>query len=54
MTGFNKLKVMVVAGTRPEWIRLAATIHALKAAVDTVIVHTGQNYDYVSPKSTTS
>lgn len=46
MTGFNKLKVMVVAGTRPEWIRLAATIHALKAAVDTVIVHTGQNYDY--------
>jgi len=46
MSGYNKLKVMVVAGTRPEWIRLAATIHALKASFDTVIVHTGQNYDY--------
>ena len=40
MTGFNKLKVMVVAGTRPEWIRLAATIHALKAAVDTCLLYT--------------
>lgn len=40
------MKVMIVAGTRPEWIRLACCIHALEKAVDTVIVHTGQNYDY--------
>lgn len=40
------MKVMIIAGTRPEWIRLASTIHALKAAVDVVVVHTGQNYDY--------
>lgn len=42
----QKMKVMVIAGTRPEWIRMSAVIHALKEAVDTVIVHTGQNYDY--------
>ena len=40
------MKVMIVAGTRPEWIRLACCIHALDKAVDTVIVHTGQNYDF--------
>lgn len=40
------LKVMVIAGTRPEWIRLSSCIHRLKRTVDTVVVHTGQNYDY--------
>ncbi len=40
------MKVMIVAGTRPEWIRLACCIHALEKSVDTVIVHTGQNYDF--------
>lgn len=42
----RKLKVMTIAGTRPEWIRLSRVIHALEATVDQVIVHTGQNYDY--------
>ena len=46
MTKFKKLKVMVVAGTRPEWIRQACVIHALRDVAETVIVHTGQNYDY--------
>ena len=46
MTMFKKLKVMVVAGTRPEWIRQACVIHALRDVAETVIVHTGQNYDY--------
>lgn len=42
----NALKVMVIAGTRPEWIRLSCCIHRLKETVDTVVVHTGQNYDF--------
>ncbi|MGL5931833.1 MAG: non-hydrolyzing UDP-N-acetylglucosamine 2-epimerase [Cetobacterium sp.] len=44
----KKLKVMTVVGTRPEIIRLAAVIEKLEKseAVDHVIVHTGQNYDY--------
>lgn len=42
----SKLKVMVVFGTRPEIIRLSATIKALERTVDVVTVHTGQNYDY--------
>ena len=46
MTTFTKLKVMVVAGTRPEWIRQACVIHALRDVAETVVVHTGQNYDY--------
>jgi len=40
------LKVMTVAGTRPELIRLSRTIARLDATVDHVLVHTGQNYDY--------
>jgi UDP-N-acetylglucosamine 2-epimerase (non-hydrolysing) len=40
------LKVLTVVGTRPEIIRLAATIKLLDATVDHVLVHTGQNYDY--------
>lgn len=44
----KKLKVMTVVGTRPEIIRLSAVIHALERseAIDHVLVHTGQNYDY--------
>lgn len=44
----KKLKVMTVVGTRPEIIRLSAVINKLEAseAVDHVLVHTGQNYDY--------
>jgi len=44
----TKLKVMTVVGTRPEIIRLSRVIAALDAseAIDHVLVHTGQNYDY--------
>ena len=44
----KKLKVMTVVGTRPEIIRLAAVIDKLEKseAIDHIIVHTGQNYDY--------
>lgn len=42
----NKLKVMVVVGTRPEIIRLSETIKAIDKYFDLVLVHTGQNYDY--------
>jgi UDP-N-acetylglucosamine 2-epimerase (non-hydrolysing) len=44
----NKLKVMTVVGTRPEIIRLARVMSALdnSKAVEHIIVHTGQNYDY--------
>ncbi|MEB0262957.1 MULTISPECIES: non-hydrolyzing UDP-N-acetylglucosamine 2-epimerase [unclassified Mucilaginibacter] len=44
----TKLKVMTVVGTRPEIIRLARVMAALDAsdAIEHVIVHTGQNYDY--------
>jgi UDP-N-acetyl-L-fucosamine synthase len=41
-----KLKVMTVVGTRPELIRLSATIARLDQACDHVLVHTGQSYDY--------
>ncbi len=44
----RKLKVMTVVGTRPEVIRLSAVINRLDEsdAIDHVLVHTGQNYDY--------
>lgn len=42
----DKLKVMTVVGTRPEIIRLSATIKLLDEHTDQVLVHTGQNYDY--------
>lgn len=42
----DKLKVMTVVGTRPEIIRLSATIKLLDEYTDHVLVHTGQNYDY--------
>lgn len=44
----TKLKVMTVVGTRPEIIRLSRVMAALdhSEAIDHIIVHTGQNYDY--------
>lgn len=42
----TRLKVMTVVGTRPEIIRLSATIKRLDKYTDHVLVHTGQNYDY--------
>ena len=44
----TKLKVMTVVGTRPEIIRLSRVMAALDAseAIEHIIVHTGQNYDY--------
>lgn len=44
----KKLKVMTVVGTRPEVIRLSAVINKLdkSEAIDHILVHTGQNYDY--------
>ncbi|TFD63137.1 UDP-N-acetylglucosamine 2-epimerase (non-hydrolyzing) [Cryobacterium suzukii] len=42
----RKLKVLTVVGTRPEIIRLSATIKRLDEFTDHVLVHTGQNYDY--------
>lgn len=44
----KKLKVMTVVGTRPEIIRLSRVLSALDTseAVEHIIVHTGQNYDY--------
>jgi UDP-N-acetylglucosamine 2-epimerase len=42
----KRLKAMTVVGTRPEIIRLAATIKRLDEFTDHVLVHTGQNYDY--------
>jgi UDP-N-acetylglucosamine 2-epimerase len=42
----TKLKVATVVGTRPEIIRLAATIRRLEKFTDHVLIHTGQNYDY--------
>ncbi len=44
----KRLKVMTVVGTRPEIIRLSAVINKLEEskAIDHVLVHTGQNYDY--------
>ncbi|WP_251131452.1 non-hydrolyzing UDP-N-acetylglucosamine 2-epimerase [Exiguobacterium sp. s50] len=44
----KKLKVMTIVGTRPEIIRLSATINRLEEseAIEHVLVHTGQNYDY--------
>jgi len=44
----NRLKVMTVVGTRPEIIRLSRVMSALdnSRAIEHVIVHTGQNYDY--------
>ena len=42
----GKIKLMIIVGTRPEIIRLAAVINKCRIYFDTVLVHTGQNYDY--------
>lgn len=42
----GKLKVLIIVGTRPEIIRLAPTINKCRNYFDTLLVHTGQNYDY--------
>ena len=42
----GKIKLMIVVGTRPEIIRLAAVIKKCRKYFDTLLVHTGQNYDY--------
>lgn len=42
----KKMKVLTVVGTRPEIIRLSATIKLLDRQTDHILVHTGQNYDY--------
>lgn len=42
----GKLKLLVIVGTRPEIIRLAAVINKCRIYFDTVLAHTGQNYDY--------
>ena len=43
----KKLKVVTVVGTRPEIIRLSRVMAKLDQACEHIIVHTGQNYDYV-------
>ncbi len=42
----GKLKLLIVVGTRPEIIRLSEVIRKCRACFDTVLAHTGQNYDY--------
>lgn len=42
----GRIKLMIIVGTRPEIIRLAAVIRKCRKYFDTVLVHTGQNYDY--------
>ena len=42
----GKLKLLVIVGTRPEIIRLAAVINKCRRYFDTILAHTGQNYDY--------
>lgn len=42
----GKIKLMIIVGTRPEIIRLAAVIKKCRKYFDTVLIHTGQNYDY--------
>ncbi|MBP5260577.1 MAG: UDP-N-acetylglucosamine 2-epimerase (non-hydrolyzing) [Clostridiales bacterium] len=42
----GKIKLMIIVGTRPEIIRLAAVIKKCRKYFDTLLVHTGQNYDY--------
>lgn len=44
--GNGKLKLLIIVGTRPEIIRLAATINKCRQYFDVILAHTGQNYDY--------
>lgn len=42
----GQLKLLIIVGTRPEIIRLAAVINKCRQYFDTLLAHTGQNYDY--------
>ena len=42
----GKLKLLIIVGTRPEIIRLAAVINKCRVSFDCILAHTGQNYDY--------
>lgn len=42
----GKLKLLIIVGTRPEIIRLSAVIKKCRVYFDTILAHTGQNYDY--------
>ena len=44
--GNGKLKLLIIVGTRPEIIRLAAVINKCRRYFDCILAHTGQNYDY--------
>lgn len=42
----GKIKLLIIVGTRPEIIRLSAVINKCRSYFDTMLAHTGQNYDY--------
>ena len=42
----GRLKLLIIVGTRPEIIRLSAVIKRCRKTFDTLLAHTGQNYDY--------
>jgi UDP-N-acetylglucosamine 2-epimerase (non-hydrolysing) len=42
----GKIKLLIIVGTRPEVIRLSAVISKCRQYFDTILAHTGQNYDY--------
>ena len=42
----GRLKLLIIVGTRPEIIRLSAVITKCLKYFDTILAHTGQNYDY--------
>lgn len=42
----GRLKLLIIIGTRPEIIRLSEIIKCCRACFDTILCHTGQNYDY--------
>ena len=42
----GRLKLLIIVGTRPEIIRLAAVITKCREYFDVILAHTGQNYDY--------
>ena len=42
----GKIRLMIIVGTRPEIIRLSSVIRKCRKYFDTLLVHTGQNYDY--------
>lgn len=44
--GNGRLKLLIIVGTRPEIIRLAAVINKCRQYFDCILAHTGQNYDY--------